>query len=201
MIPSNYYLVKGRTPYEIVNGDTPDISEYSAFTWYEPVWCLDTTSYPQERKKLGRWLGVLHRVGQAMCCNVISRTSVEGLSQDETKSETVIAQITSFDAAVNAKKGDHLLGAHIDIKDDPNILYILDEEDKKDEPFDERFRMPDDDNIPDHAYDNLLQVMQPLGYVWTLPMMYILLYGRVDRKGLKIKSCILRGGLRPFSLE
>ncbi len=47
-----------------------------------------------------------------------------------------------------------------------NTLYTkLDEEDKKDEPFDERFRMPDDDNIPDHAYDNLLsaEVLLPQG--------------------------------------
>jgi hypothetical protein len=66
MTPNNYYLAKGRTPHEIVTGDTPDILEYCAFTWYEPAWYLDVASYPQEKKKLGRWLGVSHRVGQAI---------------------------------------------------------------------------------------------------------------------------------------
>ena len=53
MTPNNYYLAKGQTPHEIVTGDTPDISEYCAFTWYEPVWYLDVASHPQEKKKLG----------------------------------------------------------------------------------------------------------------------------------------------------
>jgi hypothetical protein len=34
LIPNNYHLSNGRTPHEIVTGNTPDISEYSAFTWY-----------------------------------------------------------------------------------------------------------------------------------------------------------------------
>jgi hypothetical protein len=83
LIPNNYYLANGRTPHEILTGDTPNISEYTAFSWYQPVWYLDTASYPQEKKKIGRWLEVSHRVGQAMCFwvltnngNAISRTSV-----------------------------------------------------------------------------------------------------------------------------
>jgi hypothetical protein len=78
---NNYYAAKGRTPMEIITGDTPDISEYMAFQWYQPVWYLDSATFPNDKKKLGRWLGVSHHVGQAMCfwiltdnATVISRT-------------------------------------------------------------------------------------------------------------------------------
>jgi hypothetical protein len=35
------YDLKGQTPYEIVTGDTPDISEWMEYDWYQPVWYLD----------------------------------------------------------------------------------------------------------------------------------------------------------------
>ena len=50
---NNYYMAKGRTPYEIVTGETPDISEYMAFSWYQPVWYLDNATFPEDRKNLG----------------------------------------------------------------------------------------------------------------------------------------------------
>ena len=50
---------KKRTGYEIVTGNTPDISEWADFTWYQPVWYLDDeASWPEEKQKLARWLGV-----------------------------------------------------------------------------------------------------------------------------------------------
>ena len=33
-----YYSLQGHTPYEIITGNTPDISEYLEFAWYESVW-------------------------------------------------------------------------------------------------------------------------------------------------------------------
>jgi len=34
---TNYSAAQGHTPYEVVTGDTPDISEYMAFTWYQLI--------------------------------------------------------------------------------------------------------------------------------------------------------------------
>ena len=66
MIPI-MYRNKGRTGYEMVYGTTPDISEYVEFQFYDYCWYWDTPqSYPHEKKSLGRWLGVAHRVGQSM---------------------------------------------------------------------------------------------------------------------------------------
>jgi len=75
-----------------------------------------------------------------LTANVISRTSVQGLTQDKSKLETIITQIKNFDVAINAKIGDHIQGAQIEIKNDLSILYILDkDDDEQDEPFDESF--------------------------------------------------------------
>jgi hypothetical protein len=75
-----------------------------------------------------------------LTANVISRTSVQGLTQDKSKLETIITQIKNFDVAINAKIGDHIQSAQIEIKNDLSILYILDEDDdEQDEPFDESF--------------------------------------------------------------
>jgi len=93
---NNYYAAHGRTPMEILTGDTPDISEYMSFQWYQPVWYLDGDSFPNDKKKLGHWLGVSHRVGQAMCfwiltenVTIISRTSVQAVTRDELNSTVI----------------------------------------------------------------------------------------------------------------
>jgi len=40
LLPDNYHLPQGQMPYEIVTSETPNISEYSASSWYEPICCL-----------------------------------------------------------------------------------------------------------------------------------------------------------------
>ena len=35
MTVNQHPAAKGRTPYEIVTGETPDISEYTSFSWYQ----------------------------------------------------------------------------------------------------------------------------------------------------------------------
>jgi hypothetical protein len=90
LIAHPYYKLHGRTPYEVVTGRTPDISEYLDFHWYQPIWYFDQEAQvPEERRKLGRWLGVAHRVGQALCYYVlpisaipIVRSTIQPISQD-----------------------------------------------------------------------------------------------------------------------
>ena len=43
----------GRIPYEIVKSQTPDISEYLDFQWYQTIWYLDQEAqFPEELRKL-----------------------------------------------------------------------------------------------------------------------------------------------------
>jgi hypothetical protein len=51
----------GRTGYEEITGETPDISEYVDFDFYDWVWYWDTPD-KDNSPKIGRWLGPSHRV-------------------------------------------------------------------------------------------------------------------------------------------
>jgi hypothetical protein len=71
---NNLYAVNGRTPHELVTGNTPDISEWAEFGWYEPIYHYEDVPFPQTKRKIARWLGVAHRVGQALCYWILSNT-------------------------------------------------------------------------------------------------------------------------------
>ena len=52
-----------QTGYEEVTGETPDISEWLDFEFYDLVWWLDRPNKPSvndDTRRLGRWLGVSH---------------------------------------------------------------------------------------------------------------------------------------------
>ena len=73
---------KGRTPLERITGDTIDISEYLDFGFYN--WCWYHENAGLGLTKLGRWLGMVHKVGCLMSywvltvnCTVITRTTVQ----------------------------------------------------------------------------------------------------------------------------
>jgi hypothetical protein len=54
----------GRTPLEIITGDTPDISEYVDFDFYD--WVLFRSNAGLGEVEIARWIGVSHRVGRLM---------------------------------------------------------------------------------------------------------------------------------------
>jgi hypothetical protein len=60
----------GRTGHEEVTGETPDISEYVDFDFYDWVWYWDTPD-KDNSPKIGRWLGPSHRIGAAMCYYIL----------------------------------------------------------------------------------------------------------------------------------
>ncbi len=105
MTVTDLYSLQGRTPWEIVTGHTPDISEYTTFAWYDPVWYYEPmASFPEERKLLARWLGVAHRVGQAMCYYllladgmVIARSTVQPILREDLSTNSVQERIRQFD--------------------------------------------------------------------------------------------------------
>ena len=79
---------KGRTALEMLTGETPDISEYTDFSFYD--WVTYRTNAGLGEVTIGKWLGVSHKIGQLMSfwiltpeCKVISCTTVQRLTYNE----------------------------------------------------------------------------------------------------------------------
>lgn len=153
-----------RSAYEIVTGDTPDISEYVDFGFYDSVWFRDQ---PKDDGKsyLGRWLGVSHCIGSAMCYFVInsngaieSRTSVQPLSDTDQHSSDIAERIKELDEGIAKRLGD----PPNFLTDDANNLILQEDESLFDDGIDpnDETRMIDEDHLiysPD-AYDPYIGV-------------------------------------------
>ena len=94
-----------RTPIEIITGDTPDISEYMDFGFYD--WVTYRPNAGLGENSLGRWLGVSHKVGQLLSYwiltvsgRVISCTTVQRLSESEQATDDWIERMKNYDAKV-----------------------------------------------------------------------------------------------------
>ncbi len=120
------HQLHGCIPYEMLIGNTPDISEFLEYEWYQPVWYFEPTAFPNQRKILARWIGVTHRVGQAMCYWSLpqsgisfTRTAVQPLREIELQTDDFKEQLKAFDAILgykiaslveNPKMRMHLMG-------------------------------------------------------------------------------------------
>ncbi|GFH49007.1 hypothetical protein CTEN210_05483 [Chaetoceros tenuissimus] len=95
----------GRTGIEAVTGETPDISEWLDFEFYDLCWYWDSL---ESKRKIGCWLGVSHRIGSAMCYwilsntgNVLPRTTIQHVLQSECNQEDIQEQIRAYHEAVS----------------------------------------------------------------------------------------------------
>ena len=77
----------GRSPWESVYGDTPDISEYLDFAFYDWVWFWEAGN---KKASIGRWLGVNHSCQEALSSHilkangeVVTCTTVQALTKDD----------------------------------------------------------------------------------------------------------------------
>ena len=98
----------GRTPLEIISGETPDISEYVDFGFYD--WVSYRSNAGLGENSIGRWLGVSHRVGNLMSywiltmnCTVISCVTVQRLTRMEQLKDEVQSVMRKFDNIISSK--------------------------------------------------------------------------------------------------
>ena len=124
---SSYYS-QGRTPLEIITGDTPDISEYLDFGIYDWVLYKDNAGYGET--KLGRMLGVSHRVGPMMSywilpisCHIISCTTVQRLTLLDQQQDVYRERCKHFDTTVKERLRD---GNHVILLDAADQPYDWD---------------------------------------------------------------------------
>ena len=123
-----------RTSLEQLTGETPEISEYLDFTFYDWCWYNDNAGLGE--MKLGRWLGVSHCVGSLMSYwiltqkrNVILCTTVSRVTNLETQVDSTKSCLQEFDTAITDRLNDE---AHIIIEGGKSQPY-----DWSDHPFDE----------------------------------------------------------------
>jgi hypothetical protein len=102
---NSVYSREGRTPIEQITGETPDISEYTDFGFYDWVWYRDNGVFGENQ--LGRWLGVSHRIGPVMCysiltdnCQVVTRTTVSCVTNLEKRVDLNRTLMAKFDDVV-----------------------------------------------------------------------------------------------------
>jgi hypothetical protein len=100
--------------------DTPDISEYAQFHWYQHVWYIDPRDN-LNREKLARHIGVAPNIGAKMTwwiipesCKVIVRNSVAPLLPEELTTSGVQERIQSLNESIQSKIGDKVLDKFLD---------------------------------------------------------------------------------------
>jgi hypothetical protein len=179
-----------RTGYEEVTGETPDISEWMDFDFYDLIWYHDPPALMAETtteiRKLGRWLGVANRVGSALTYwiltragKVVARSTIQHVTIEEILDKVMDERISDFNRAINDRLDD--TGYVIDnLLDTANILQdegeLYPEEaaygDGSNTPTEDEYRMEqnppdrlDEDDIDSEAYDKLLgaEVMVDFG--------------------------------------
>jgi hypothetical protein len=168
----------GRTPYEVVTGNTPDISEYLHFSWYQPIYYYDPSDFPDDRELIGRFIGVAHNVGQALCYWIlpksgrpIARTTVRPISDTELQTNEVKQELNAFDASINRKLGDHLLTEDsLSFPPDSEELRaaladVADDDDGNFQPIEPDVERPEIDDYDEETIDKLLsaEVLLPKG--------------------------------------
>jgi len=104
---NSVFSLEGRAPIEQITGETPDISEYLDFSFYDWLWYKDNAGVGDN--KCGRWLGVSHRVGNLMSYwiltisgRVISRTTVQRITNLELSTDDLKARCNDDTEQVTA---------------------------------------------------------------------------------------------------
>jgi hypothetical protein len=155
----------GQTPESHVLGSTVDMSAYAQFDWYEYVWYLEPkASFPNEKKCLGRWLGIAEVSIDVMASSyiltdkgtVVVRKSIWGLSKLEFETDEVKQTAKELDEQIT-RKLDNSLPVERDSKDDPadpctplppeDLWDDLDDVEEVADPFDPESTKPDADEL------------------------------------------------------
>jgi hypothetical protein len=76
--------LKNRTPIEKRTGQTPDISKFLQYRWWEPVYFLDMDG----TECLGRWAGVAEHVGDELTYIVISQKTNHAIYRSDIRTAT-----------------------------------------------------------------------------------------------------------------
>jgi hypothetical protein len=148
--------LRGNCPLQEVTGESVDISEYLDFSFYDHVSYKENAGLGETR--IGRWLGVSHRVGGLMSYwiltqkgTVISRTTVQRVTNLEKQTDEFKSAIEEFDKDIGRRfKEDDDLGFEGSKPNPEDWSEYM----EFDSDFQEEFnRIIDDPNVPEADKD------------------------------------------------
>jgi len=143
-----------RSGYQVVLGETPDISKWIEFGFYEYVWFLHTPTNDMldETTQIGRWLGAAHNVSSNLCYYVLSitghvlaRATVRRVTDTEMQDPNVKTKLAEFDRTINSS-------LVVQVVDDLPPLPDLETDDEPDTYND----IIERDDVTDEAFDRYL---------------------------------------------
>ena len=174
MVTSSHYA-QGRTPLEIITGETPDISEFIDFGFYD--WVTFKSNDGVGGAEIGRWLGVSHRVGPLMSYWIlpksgipISCTTVQRMPLNEFSRDEIQKQIAEYESGL--EKRLEAVSVQPSTHPDPENMpqsHVLSLENEDTEFIEELMWVWNNDNVP-LAEDDVEATPDPyLHMEFTLP--------------------------------
>lgn len=160
---------QNRSGYEIITGKTPDITEYLDFDIWDLCWYHREDS--PDKRDVGRWLGISHRIGSDMCYwvmtksgNVIAETTVQHFTHEDSLNEAHAKQAAEVDDKIKSATDDSNFKLapsemHVCIDTAPWDPAYGDSDERTpgdDEYGDSLVGCKDEDEIPDDVYDKLI---------------------------------------------
>ena len=163
---SNAAGLEGKTPLGKLTGETPDISQYLDFGWYDWVWFKENAGLDVPR--IGRFLGIAHSSSNLMTFHILPESgipimagTVQRVTELEKATDATQQRIRQFNQKIQDKfKEGRLASGDTPQLDDWSDLF----EDDPDfaEEFNRLFdnaEVPEADDVFDpDCYDNYLQM-------------------------------------------
>ena len=152
---------------EALTGETPDISEYLDFGFYDLVWYKEDAGLGEVQ--LGQFLDVLHGTGSLMSYWVlpilgipISRTTVQRMTELEKSTDVNKSRIIKYDASIAERFKEERLGKSGDKPDPADWSQLIESDPDFAEEFARTFDNPDvkeaDDEFDPDSYDGYLNM-------------------------------------------
>jgi hypothetical protein len=140
--------LQGRTPIEVVTGETPDISEYLDFGWYDWVWFKPDAGVGAP--EIGRFLGIARNTGSLMSYHVLpssgipaARTTVQRVTEPEKGTDAVRERMDAFTRKVADRYKEGRLYARGDKPDLDQWTDLVENDPAFAEEFGKTFSNPD----------------------------------------------------------
>lgn len=150
---NNLYL-DGSTPFAVIHGYSPDISEYILFSWFDWVHYHDPRD--PDKQLIGRWLGPAHDTGQGLAYHILTstgktivRSTVSPLSQADTSDPNMVLRQQKFTESIESIIGNFTNSTqqkYPSCGDDPYAA-LFEEDDFDDEDIEFQERNTDGSNI------------------------------------------------------